>query len=133
MGFIVVVAVCGRSVSVSELYQNYHRDEKGEGCAENFQAWGFQLSVQLLQGKMSHKFKPVEMGAHLSCVMRLSCTEEPMSSSDGLMAFCKRIVSSSFMEMSSLSRSSLSHWTSVRLKTSRRPLLHKHRSSRLSC
>lgn len=36
LGFIVVVAVCGRSVSVSELYQNYHRDEKGEGCAGNF-------------------------------------------------------------------------------------------------
>lgn len=46
--------------------------------------------------KNSHKFKPVEMGAHLSRVMRLSCTEEPTSSSDGLMAFCKWIVSSPF-------------------------------------
>lgn len=58
--------MCGSSVSVSELYQNYHRDEKGEGCAENFQAWSFQLSVHLLQKKKSHEFKPVEMGAHLS-------------------------------------------------------------------
>lgn len=58
---------------------------RGEGCAENFEALSFQLSVQLLQEKHPHKFKPVEMGAHLSCVMRLSCTEEPTSSSDGLM------------------------------------------------
>lgn len=100
----MVVAVCGRSVNESELYENYHRDEKGEGCAENFQALSFQLSVQLLQERKSHKFKPGEMGAHLSCVMRLSCTEEPTSSSDGLTAFCKWIVLSSFMDMSSLSR-----------------------------
>lgn len=100
----MVVAVCGRSVSGAELYQNYHRDEKGEGSGENFEALSFQRSVQLLQEKMSHKFKPVEMGAHLSCVMRLSCTEGLTSSSDGLMASCKWIVSSSFMEMSSLSR-----------------------------
>lgn len=49
------------------------------------------------------------------------------------MAFCKQIVSYSFMEMSSLSRSFLSLWTSALLKTSRRPLSHKHKSSRLSC
>lgn len=67
---------------------NYHRDQKGDGCAENF----FKLLVFSFlfssYRKKPHKFKPVQAGAHLSCLMMLSGTEEHTSSSDGLIAFC---------------------------------------------
>lgn len=56
--------------------------------------------------KKSHKFKPVQMGACLSCLMTLSSTEEHTSSSDGLIAFCKWVhfVSSFTETLSSISR-----------------------------
>lgn len=66
---------------------NYHRDQKGGRlCWELFQTLSFQLFVHLRQ-KISHKFKPVQGGAHRSCLMMSIRTEEHTSSNDGLICF----------------------------------------------